>query len=126
MKTKKAVKWWMGIALAGCMLMAAACDDAETGNALNVEPAESSLYGAGSTVLLTASVVGEDEEMILPLKWSVQNPSLGNILSSAGLTAVYRSNGAIGQNVVFCKDNYGREGLAVVNQKEPEILMMAP
>ena len=92
------------------------CDDAEKGNALSIDPASSDVSGRGATLLLTAMVAVEDEEVILPLAWSVQNPSLGGILSSAGMTAVYRSSGAIGQNVVFCKDRFGREGLAVINQ----------
>lgn len=108
-----------GICLIG-MSVSSACDDAETGTSLQVDPPSSDVAGRGATVLLTASVADEDEEMIMPLKWSVSNPSLGGILRATGDSAVYESNGTIGQNVVICRDGLGREGLASVNQRREE------
>lgn len=116
MKMKSVAGWCMIPMVLLSMAMIAGCDDAEKGSALVVEPPESSVSGAGATVFLTARMVDEDDDAILPLSWHVQHPALGNILSAAGMTAVYRSNGAMGQNVVFCQDHLGREGLAVINQ----------
>lgn len=99
------------------LTLASGCEDAETGSGLTLTPASSELTGPGATVLLTASMPDEGDEVILPLTWSVSNPSLGGILRSAGYTAVYESNGRIGQNVVICRDGLGREGLASVNQR---------
>ena len=116
------------LVLSAGMALAAGCEDASTGDALQVDPAENTLVGRGATVLLTASMADEgvnalsasnrSEMVILPLEWSVRNGGLGEIMESAGYTAVYRSSGNIGQNVVFCRDPYGREGLAVINQYE--------
>ena len=124
MKTKRLIR------LAGCLaavvIMAgsAGCEDAETKSGLSVDPPSSDLIGRGATVVLTASMPGDiavttniNQEVILPLQWSVSNPSLGGIMRSAGYSAVYESNGAIGQNVIIVKDGYGREGLASVNQR---------
>lgn len=124
MKTKRLIR------LAGCLaavvIMAgsAGCEDAETKSGLSVDPPSSDLIGRGATVVLTASMPGDiavttniNQEVILPLQWSVSNPSLGGIMRSAGYSAVYESNGTIGQNVIIVKDGYGREGLASVNQR---------
>jgi hypothetical protein len=105
------------LACALVMTMSTGCEDAETGSGLTLDPPSADLTGQGATVSLTASMPEEGEEVILPLTWSVSNPSMGGILRSAGYTAVYESNGRIGQNVVICRDGLGREGLASVNQR---------
>lgn len=131
MKTKRL------IARAGCLVViaimagAAGCEDAETRSGLTVDPPSSELIGRGATVVLTVSMPGDvavttniNQEVILPLRWSVSNPSLGGMMRSAGYSAVYESNGTIGQNVIMVTDGYGREGLAAVNQRheeEPEV-----
>jgi len=98
-----------------------------------VTPEETDLEGAGATVLLTASAPtppAEPEEaaatdtttnattqtLYLDLEWEVSNHALGHILSQAGYTAVYESNGTIGQNVVRVMDQAGNEGEALINQ----------
>lgn len=110
------------IACALAAMLATGCEDAETESGLTLTPASSELIGQGATVLLTAELAVEPgtnvhDQVILPLTWSVSNPSLGGILRSAGYTAVYESNGRIGQNVVICRDGFGREGLASINQR---------
>jgi hypothetical protein len=128
MKTNTTRRWIGCLAAVAWMLGAAGCEDAETSSALSVTPASSELIGRGATVVLTASMPGDiaptntSEEVILPLEWSVSNPSLGGIMRSAGHTAVYESNGTVGQNVVIAKDLFGREGLAAINQRRPEEL----
>jgi hypothetical protein len=94
--------------------------------------------GEGATVFLTAfdpdqsvyakssddsSVVETNAmgaQIMLPLAWRVTNPDLGGILSSGGYSAVYESRGVIGQNVVIVEDRFGREGVAVINQRDEE------
>lgn len=114
---------WIGLLTVGLAFGTTGCDDAETGSALIVTPEDSEVAGNGSTVFLTAALASDDdptnrnEEIIYPLEWSVRNPTLGGIMNSSGNSAVYESNGARGQNVVFAKDQFGREGLAVINQR---------
>ena len=117
MKTRR-TGWFLlaGVIFCG-LLISSGCEDAETGSGLILTPQDSALLGQGATVSITASMPDEDDEVILPLTWTVSNPSLGGILRSAGYTAVYESNGRIGQNVVICRDGLGREGLASVNQR---------
>ena len=55
--------------------------------------------------------------LYLPLVWSVDNPSLGEILASEGFTAAYRSFGGIGEQIVRCHDQQGSAGMAVVVQR---------
>lgn len=121
MKTKAN---WVVIAITAVLLafLAAGCEDADTGSAMAIDPATSDLSGSGATVVLTAKSLvavtasNRSDQIILPVTWSVSNPSLGGIMSSRGYTAVYESNGRPGQNVVFAEDAYGREALAVINQ----------
>ena len=69
----------------------------------------------------TAAAAAETNEttqtLYLDLEWEVSNPALGFILSQAGYTAVYESNGTIGQNVVRVMDQAGNEGEALINQR---------
>lgn len=51
--------------------------------------------------------------LFYPLEWSVSDPSLGIILDSTGNSAVYRTwPGVVGVNIVYCRDQSGREGQA--------------
>jgi hypothetical protein len=107
---------------ASCLLLG--CDDASTGSALSISPPSTTIEGKGS-VVLTAIATDSDtptnrnQEIILPLSWEVGNPNLGSVSGNAGFTAVYVSNGRIGQNTIFARDAIGREGVAVVSQVEP-------
>ena len=100
------------------------CEDADTQMALTLTPDEVELTETGS-VLFTAELPDADpettgnraEELLLPLEWRVHNPGLGGIQASGGNSAVYQSNGRHGQNVVHVRDQGGREGVAVVNQR---------
>jgi hypothetical protein len=55
--------------------------------------------------------------LFLPLEWSVSDPSLGTIISSAGFSAVYRSTGKVGDNVVTVRDQGDAAGTTVVVQR---------
>jgi|GEM_PF-2903987 hypothetical protein len=83
-------------------------------------------YGYGSLFLTAcrgaccgdcmASSTNLADRLFLPLEWSVSNPGLGQILASGGYSAVYRSVGGEGVNVVIVRDQAGREGIASVTQ----------
>lgn len=144
MKTKWMKAIGAGLVLAGWLGFAAGCgDDVETDTALAIDPAKSEITGQGTTVFMTVwdpdSAVyetipsqraksgsqdsattltnGLSSQIMLPLEWSVSNPSLGRIYMCRGYSAVYESLGGRGQNIVVVTDAAGREGLAVVEQR---------
>ena len=93
------------------------CDSTSSENSsIPVEPPTAIIAGQGS-VLFTAVMV-TNQNLILPLEWSVDEPALGRISESAGLSAVYVSSGALGTSAITVRDQSGRDGLAVVNQTE--------
>lgn len=138
MKTRWIQMMGAGLLAAGWLWTAGGCENAETDTALAVDPPSSVVRGEGATVFLTAfdpdqsvyvkssddsSVVETNAmgaQIMLPLAWRVTNPDLGGILSSGGYSAVYESRGVIGQNVVIVEDRFGREGVAVINQRDEE------
>jgi hypothetical protein len=99
-------------------LMLTGCDDARTADPIEMDPASVEVTGAGSVVLraMAPETDGAGEALYMPLEWSVYNRSLGGVMSSAGHTAIYESNGKVGRNVVFVKDQSGREGIVAINQ----------
>ena len=133
-------------------LAAGCGEDAETDTALAITPTKADIAGSGTTVVMTVydpdegvygySPVYEDEnqankvsvdsgvnlssnldsQIFLPLEWSVSQPELGIIRSSAGYVAVYESFGGRGQNIVMVHDQVGRAGIAVVNHRSAEEL----
>lgn len=147
MKTKPLEPIIRGMAMAALAIgLAAGCDEAETDSALAVDPARSEVVGIGATVLLTAfdpdqgvytysptpdqyrvakaaqtpsveETAALSAQIILPLKWHVSNPALGRIASQGGYSAIYESFGGRGQNYITVKDQFGREGIAVVSQR---------
>ena len=91
------------------------CESTSSGDlAIQVEPSSAVIAGQGS-VFFTA-VVDTNQNLVLPLEWSVDEPVLGRISESAGLSAVYVSSGAVGASAITVRDQSGRDGLAVVNQ----------
>ena len=94
------------------------CESTSSGDlAIQVEPSSTEIAGQG-TVFFTA-VVDTNQNLVLPLEWSVDEPVLGRISESAGLSAVYVSSGAVGASAITVRDQSGRDGLAVVNQTRP-------
>ena len=133
MKTNWIMTIGAGVVIAGLLGLGVGCgDDVETGTGLNVTPASSTVYADGATVLLTActgdcdgtsnvaTATNLEEKLLLPLEWSVVNPALGRIMAVAGYSAVYESYGPRGQNYIIVRDQGGREGLAVVEQRWQE------
>lgn len=69
---------------------------------------------------MTNSSALASSNLFYPLEWRVSNPQLGFILSSVGNSAVYQSyQGAVGANIVYCRDQAAREGQAVVGLSRP-------
>ena len=99
--------------------LSAGCDPtASSDTTIKVEPQTTELLGEGASVVLTAAGVGTNDMLYLPLVWSVTRPDLGAIVSSAGRTAVYESNGRVGHNTVIVRDQGEFEGLASIQQIE--------
>lgn len=104
------------VGLACIWIMVAGCETTKTADsAIAVTPSSMTLTGVHASVTFTA-VVGTNTTLVLPLNWSVSEPSLGHILNSVGLSAVYESEGGAGNNTVIVRDQANAEGMAVVNQ----------
>lgn len=115
----------------GCVLLTAAllcgvltaCEETEELNAIEVSPDTAVLTGSGDSIVFTAKRPTVDigtntfDNLFLPLEWEVSNPNLGKIQSSGGFSAVYESNGKVGQNFINVRDQAGSEGVALVEQR---------
>jgi hypothetical protein len=91
------------------------CESRDKDANIAVTPQTTDLVGPGDTVVLVAA--DPDADLVMPLVWSVSNPSIGGILSASGDSAVYESNGTWGQNTITVLDQSDREGVAVVEQR---------
>ena len=116
-------------ALAGVgMLMTAGCETNDSQDAVIIlSPVSANLAGRGATATFVASAkVGTvTNELILPLSWSIGRGDLGRILSTAGVTAIYESNGKIGANTITVVDQIGQAGVAAINQVEEVVAVAA-
>ncbi len=109
--------------LMGVAVLSAGCESTESAEdalTVTVNPADGVLVGKNATATLTASLSNTDtnslEELVLPLEWRVSNGSLGRIANSAGVSAVYISNGSEGANTITVSDQIGRSGIAAISQ----------
>ena len=96
-------------------VMAGCESSSDSGSAIQVEPSNAELIGAGSVVF--TAVVSTNFNLILPLEWSVDDPALGSISGNGGVTAVYVGNNRVGANTISVRDQLDRAGVAVVNQR---------
>jgi hypothetical protein len=101
----------MGLFLAGWLLTG--CEQTDSVAGVAITPSDLTMTSSNSVQQFSATPSGP---LGLPLEWSVQDPSLGAIVSSSGSNAVYASAGVIGNQVITCKDQYGAEGFATVHQ----------
>ena len=99
--------WWL---VAGCEVTSS------VDNVISVSPATVTLDSSNLVTTFTATA-GTNSTLVLPLEWSVKDASLGSILSSAGMSAVYKSSGAVGSTTVLVHDQARAEGLALVTQQ---------
>ena len=108
--------WLAAIALglaAGVIL--SGCESADGLNGLQVNPQSATL---GSSNLVQNISVTLQSDLALPLQWSLSAPSLGT-LTSSGSNAVYIArSGALGNQVVTVKDQYGNDGTCSILQVE--------
>lgn len=114
---------FVGALLGLAAALSMGCESTETEESsivVTVSPVDGVLIGANAAATLTASLGNSDtnnaESLVLPLKWSVANPSLGSLAKSAGLSAVYVSNGKLGANTISVHDQIGRSGVAAISQ----------
>lgn len=104
------------ITLAACVWTG--CESAGGTGGVGISPSSVVLGGSSSNataVVLTAQV---QNDLALPLKWSVANPAMGSIISASGSNATYKANsGKPGDNIVTVEDQYGNKGSAVITQE---------
>ena len=82
--------------------------------ALTVDPAFVDISNTASNRTMTFEVIGAVRDLWLPLKWSVLNPLLGNVIFAGGTTASYVSTGASGDKSIIVEDQYGAQLVATV------------
>ncbi len=93
------------------------CETTESSDTvITVTPASPELKGSLAIQTFTASGVASNE-LALPLIWTVSNPNLGVIRSTAGLSAVYESTGKVGNNIITVRDQGQAEGMATAIQR---------
>ena len=82
---------------------------------LSITPSPIVLHGPQQGVVLSISAENLAAEAF-PLKWTVADESLGRIVTSSGLTAVYRRTAAPGDNIVIVQDLLGNTGELLIQQ----------
>jgi len=103
-------------AVAAVMIFVCACEDAKGTTSLGVTPVYTILEGVTNAVVLTVSS-NDLRELSLPLEWWEENPYLGRVTQSGGVSALYSATGSKGINVVWVRDQYGAEGSATIEQR---------
>jgi hypothetical protein len=98
----------VGVVMCGCE------STKTTENAMTVTPGEATVTHDSALVTFTASLTSSNSSLILPLEWSVSDPSMGHIRSSSGVTAVYEATSRHGNNTVLVRDQGDAEGVAAV------------
>ena len=96
-----------GVAIVNCSA------NTQIGN-LTIDPATADLTWQGGTVAFSV-VEKENEDVHMPLEWSVDHPDQGRITESGGFSAVYEGYGKKGYNTITVRDQSGASGVAVVN-----------
>ena len=110
----------MGVILVAALswFWVAGCESTSTADsAITVTPSAVTLTDSNRTVMLAASLASSNKVLVLPLNWSVSDPSLGTIKASQGLSAVYESTGHVGNNTVTVRDQASSDGLALITQQ---------
>lgn len=108
-----------------CVLLVAAglvamvgCESNDPGGSITVTPATWTSTSANEAHTFVASAASSNAVLQLPLVWTVSDPTKGSIVSSGGLSAVYKRNGsAAGGNAITVRDRADIEGVAAVTQE---------
>lgn len=106
----------LSIVLALSGLLLAGCDAVDTPDSVIAVTPSSTSVAAKATKVFTANPANSNAVLNLPLEWSVSDSSLGNIIASEGLNAVYLAGTATGNNIITVRDQGEAMGIAVVNQ----------
>ena len=114
MKSKRWIAASAGILAVAWLL--AGCEGSSTNRGITLSPSSVALTNRTGAVTFTAAAVDTNQTLFLPLEWQVSDPSLGRIVSSFGITAVYEGFGGQGNNTVIVKDQSDSEGVALVQQ----------
>lgn len=96
--------------------MLAGCESANGLAGVQLSPSSATISPTSNSVTFVATLNVTNTTLALPLTWSLANGSLGRIVGSSGLNAVYVGNGQAGNNVITVKDQYGNEGAASITQ----------
>lgn len=105
-------------AIVSLSMLQMGCEDAKGLEGLTIDPASATISTNGMTKILTVTGGITNRDLALPLVWSVSDGSIGQIVSSSGLTATYRRNsGAGSQNTVTAIDQYENEGYATIRHE---------
>jgi hypothetical protein len=106
----------IALALAGiaAAVLVAGCEMGDSGGGLDLTPSSVTLTPTSNTVWLTANV--PPGSSLLPLTWTVADPTLGGIVQNGGTAVLYQASGALGVNVVIARATDGTAGAATVSQ----------
>ena len=105
------------VALACVVIGLTGCEEAKGLSGLTLDPSSATLTPDSLTLTITVtSSSATNNDLALPIAWSVADASLGSVTHNGGVTAVYRSSGAIGVNVVIARDQYDNEGFTTIRQ----------
>lgn len=108
------VRAWAGVL--ACLVLGMGCETVEKfPSDMAIAPANATVTPSERSVVFTVYMSTSDDPA-LPISWSVSNPALGGFTSSSGASAVYRSSGHNGQNVVTATDRDGHVCAATVEQ----------
>ncbi|MBU0676583.1 MAG: hypothetical protein KJ626_00570 [Verrucomicrobia bacterium] len=102
----------------GAVLMTGCEETTESsdGNVIIFSASTNVLTGVGAVVTWTVTNAA-DASLFLPLIWTADDTSLGNITAAEGVTAVYESTGKVGNNTVTVRDQGDAIGITVVIQR---------
>ena len=99
------------------------CELSDSGNvsqnSLPVSPRSTNILTQASALFTVT--VNSNQNVVLPLRWSVDNPQLGNIVSAAGQSAIYQATRNTGSNTITVRDQGDKEGIAQITISAPEV-----
>lgn len=116
---------WVAGLLAVNLLITGCESTSSADQVIKLTPESAELRGKGATASFTAAATSTNSPLVLPLEWSLSRGDFGRVLSAEGVTAIYESNGSVGNNTITVKDKIGQSGVAVINQLAP-IVSNAP
>ena len=128
MKTNHFISTWLpylGMNLLAIFLFLGTigCDVSDSGgtdrNTLIVSPRTTNMLTRSSAIF--TATTSSNQNVALPLRWSIDDPSLGRIVSARGNSAIYQSNDRTGANTITVRDQGDLEGIAQIIISAPEV-----